>query len=75
MDCVAKVDAKICRIKETYQKVKLGLPWKPPMGLVEDLVAYTVSDLNMQRTTALSENISPRLLFTGMPVGYKNKLL
>jgi hypothetical protein len=36
-DYVAKVDAKIRRIKETYRNVKLGLPWKLPKVLVKDL--------------------------------------
>jgi hypothetical protein len=35
-DYVAKVDAKIRRIKETYRNVKLGLPWKLPKVLVKD---------------------------------------
>jgi hypothetical protein len=42
-DYVAKVDAKIRRIKETYRKVKHGLPWKSPQVLVKDLVGYSVS--------------------------------
>jgi hypothetical protein len=73
-DYVAKVDAKIRRIKETYRNVKLGLPWKLPKVLVKDLVAYIVSRLNIRRTTALSENVCPRVLFTGAPVDYKKEL-
>jgi hypothetical protein len=73
-DYVAKVDAKICRIKETYRNVKLGLPWKLPKVLVKDLIAYVVSRLNIRRTTALSENVSPRVLFIGTPVDYKKEL-
>jgi hypothetical protein len=42
-DYVSKVDAKIRRIKDTYRKVKLGLPWDLPTVLVEDLVVYVVS--------------------------------
>jgi hypothetical protein len=42
-DYVTKVDAKIRRIKETYRKVKHGLPWKLPRVLVKDLVGYSVS--------------------------------
>jgi len=33
-DYVAKADVKIHRIKDTYRKVKLGLPWKLPVVLV-----------------------------------------
>ncbi len=68
---MAKVDAKIRRIKETYRKVKQGLPWKLPAGLVRDLVGYAVSRLNIRRTQALSGNVCPRVLFTGIPVPYK----
>jgi hypothetical protein len=70
-DYVAKVDAKIRRIKETYRKVKHGLPWKLPKVLVRDLVGYAVSRLNIRRTQALSDNVCPRVLFTGVPVPYK----
>jgi hypothetical protein len=72
---VSKVDAKIRRIKDTYRKVKLGLPWDLPTVLVEDLVAYVVSRLNVRRTTSLSENVCPRVLFTGIPADYKKELL
>jgi hypothetical protein len=74
-DYVAKADAKIQRIKYTYRKVKLGLPWKLPAIPVKDLVAYTVSSLNIRCTTSLNENICPRVLFTGVPVDYKKELL
>jgi hypothetical protein len=70
-DYVSKVDAKIRRIKETYRKVKHGLPWKLPRVLVKDLVGYSVSRLNIPRTQALNENVCPRVLFTGVPVPYK----
>jgi hypothetical protein len=70
-DFVAKVDAKIRRVKETYRKVKHGLPWSLPQVLVKDLVGYSVSRLNVRRTQALSQNVCPRVLFTGMPVPYK----
>jgi hypothetical protein len=73
-DYVSKADAKIRRIKETYRKVKSGLPWELPGQLVGDLVAYCVSRLNIRRTTSLSENICPRVLFTGVPVDYKKEL-
>jgi len=74
-DYVSKVDAKIRRIKDLNRKVKLGLPWTLPVVLVKDLVAYAVSRINIRRTTALSENVCPRVLFTGVPVDYKKELL
>jgi len=74
-DYLAKADAKIRRVKDTYRKVKLGLPWKPPAILVKDLVAYAVSRLNIWRTTSLNENVCPSVLFTGVPADYKKDLL
>jgi hypothetical protein len=74
-DYVSKADAKIRRIKETYRKVKSGLPWELPGQLIGDLVAYCVSRLNIRRMTELAENICPRVLFTGVPVDYKKELM
>jgi len=73
-DHVAKVDIKIRRIKETARKVKAGLPWELPKQLIKDLITYAVSRINICRTTALGENICPRVLFTGIPVDYKKEL-
>ena len=73
-DYVAKVDAKIRRIKELYRSVKNGLPWKLPNILVKDLVAYAVARLNIFRTTALTQNVCPTVLFIGLKVNYKKEL-
>ena len=73
-DYVPKVDAKIRRLKEVYRAVKSGLPWQLPWSLVKDLVAYAVARINIQRTSALSENTAPRVAFTGMPVQYQKEL-
>jgi hypothetical protein len=73
-DYVAKVDSRIRCIKETYRSVKSGLAWSLPRSLVADLVAYVVSRMNIRRTSALSDNVCPRVLFTGMPVDYKKEL-
>ncbi len=43
-------------------------------GEENDLVAYAVSRLNIRHTTALSENICPKVLFTGIPVDYRKEL-
>jgi hypothetical protein len=55
-DYLAKADAKKRRVKDTYRKVKLGLPLKLPAVLVKDLGAYAVSRLNIWRVIYL---ISP----------------
>ena len=69
-----KVDAKIRRIKEVYRSVKSGLQWKSPNTLVKDLVAYAVARLNIFRTTALTQNVCPKVLFTGVKINYKKEL-
>jgi hypothetical protein len=73
-DYVAKVDAKIRRIKEISRKVKAGLNWKLPPTMVKDLVAYAVSWINIRRTMAINQNVCPCVLFTGMRVSYKKEL-
>jgi hypothetical protein len=73
-DFVPKVDIKIRRIKEVYRSIKAGLPWKLPPMLVRDLMAYAVSRINIRRTTAISQNVCPRVLFTGMRVDYRKEL-
>jgi hypothetical protein len=73
-DYVPKVDTKIRRIKEVYRGVKLDLPWKLPPTLVKDLVAYAVSRINIRRTTAINQNVCPRVLFTGLRVDFRKEL-
>jgi len=73
-DYVAKVDAKIRRIKEIYRSVKAGLKWKLPPTLVKDLVAYAVSRINIRRTMVINLNVCPRVLSTGMRINYKKEL-
>jgi hypothetical protein len=73
-DFVPKVDAKIRRIKEVYRSVKAAIPWKLPLSLVKDLVAYAVSRINVQRATAISQNDCPRVMFTGKRVDYRKEL-
>jgi hypothetical protein len=46
-DFVAKVDAKIRRIKEVYHSVKLGLLLKLPPILVKDLAAFAIACINV----------------------------
>jgi hypothetical protein len=62
------------RVKETFSKVKAGLPWELPRQLIGDLVAYIVSCLNIRRTTALGENICPKVLFTGLQLDSEKEL-
>ncbi len=38
------------------------------------MVAYVESRLNKRHTSALSENVCPRVLFSGVPISYKKEL-
>jgi hypothetical protein len=73
-DFVPKVDIKIRRTKEVYRGVKAELPWKLPPLMVKDLVAYAVSRINIWQTTAISQNVCPRVLFTGLRVDFTKEL-
>jgi hypothetical protein len=58
-DYVAKVDVKICRIKEIYRIVRARLKMKLLPTMVKDLVAYAVSRINIRRTMAINLNVCP----------------
>jgi len=73
-DYVPKVDIKIRRIKEVYRGVKLELPWKLPPLLVRDLMTYAVLQINIRRTTAINQNVCPRVLFTGLRSDFRKEL-
>ena len=68
---MAKVDAKIRRIKETYRSVKAGLAWKVPSSWVNDLLPYYMSMLNLRRTSALHVVTCPTFIFTGVKPMFK----
>jgi hypothetical protein len=73
-DYVPKVNIKIGRIKGVYRGVKPELPWRLPPLLVRDLVAYAVSRINIRRTTAINQNVCPRVLFIGLRVDFYKEL-
>ncbi len=73
-DFVSKVDQKIRRIKELYRSVKAGLPWTLPSRLVPALVNYTISRLNLRRTSALPGHMCPLYLFTGAKINFRKQL-
>ena len=70
----AKVDIKIRRVKELCRCVKESLPWQIPKTMVKDLVAYAVARSNIKRTTAINQNVCPKVLFTGVKVNFKKEL-
>jgi hypothetical protein len=68
------VDTKIRRIKEVYRAVKSTMPWPLPNMLVQDLVAYVVSRLNMRCTPAINHNVAPRGMFTGLKADFRKEM-
>jgi hypothetical protein len=74
-DHLAKVDAKIRRIKETARSILVGLPYTLPPNRVKDLVTYVVNRLNTRRTSALNDNVCPRSKFTGRKIDYKREFM
>ena len=70
----AKIDIKIWRVKEVCRSVQGSLAWKIPKTLVKDLIAYAVARINIFRTTAINQNVCPKVLFTGMKINLKKEL-
>ncbi len=57
-------------VKELYRSVKAELAWLPHVSWVKDLVAYAVSCIKLQCTSALNGTLSPRVLFTSCKTSY-----
>jgi len=70
-DHLDKVDTRIRRIKEMVRSIIAGLPYRLPRERLKDLVTYAVSRINLKRTSALIDNVSPRVKFTGVRPGYE----
>jgi len=64
------IDAKIFRIKESNRSVKNRLPWNLPLVMIKDLVAFVVSRINIERSTAIYQNVASEVLFTGLHVDF-----
>lgn len=73
-DHLAIVDAKIRRVKEMVRCIHSDLPWQLPRNRVPDLVAYAVSRINLRRTGASTNNVSPKVAFTGRKTRYSKEL-
>jgi hypothetical protein len=72
-DHLDKVDAKIRRVKETMRSIIAVLPYRLAKARIKDLVTYVVSRMNVRRTSALTDNVCPRVKFTGVKVDYKKE--
>ncbi len=72
-DHLDKVDSKIRRVKETMRSVIAGLPYQLSRARIKDLATYAVSRLNIRKTAALTDNVCPRVKFTGVKVDFKKE--
>jgi hypothetical protein len=68
-----KVDSKIRWVKEMVRAVIAGLPYRFSRERLKDLVTYTVSRINLKRTMSLTDNVCPRVKFTGVRPGYESE--
>ena len=50
--------------------MKNGLPWELPATMVKDLATYAVAHINIKQTTAINQNVCPKVLFTGIKVNF-----
>jgi hypothetical protein len=69
-DRLDKVDNKIHQVKEMVRAVIAGPPFKLGRERIKDLIAYTVSHIKLKYTTLLTDNMCPRVKFTGVHPGY-----
>jgi hypothetical protein len=73
-DYMSVVNTKTRRIKEVNGKVMPALDWNLPGMLIQDLAAYTLSCINMQRMMAINLNVAPRVMFTGLKADFQKEL-
>ena len=55
--------------------VVAGLPYKLPRVRVKDLVTYVINKINTRRSSAMNDNICPRVRFTGRKIDYRWEFL
>ncbi len=72
-DKLSRVDIKIRRLKDIVRSVIASLPWTLPTFLIKDLAQYSVSRMNVRRTTTLASLECPRVRFTGRKVNFKKE--
>jgi hypothetical protein len=72
---VPKADIQIRRVKEIMRGIKAVLQWKLLSLLLKDLVAFSVSRINIRRLMALNQNVCARFSFTGIKPDFWKELL
>ena len=72
-DHLPEVDIKIRRVKGIARSVIASLDWNLPKALVNDLITYCVSRINVRTTSALMGQECPRVRLTGRKMDYKKE--
>jgi len=72
-DHLPRLDIRIRRLKEMARSVLNSLDYKLPLSFVNQLVTFCVSRLNVQTTSSLVGNWSPRVRMTGRKVDFKKE--
>jgi hypothetical protein len=67
------VDNRMRHLKELSRSVYDGLPWTMPVILSEALLIYSVSRMNLRKSSTLAGE-SPRVAFTGRKPSWKSEL-
>ena len=62
-------------MKEIVRGIKVVLRRKLPLVLLKDLVAFSVSRMNIRKSMALNQNVCARVSFTGMKPDFWKELL
>jgi hypothetical protein len=74
-DYFPKPSIQIRRVKEMVRGSKAMLRMKLPLVLLKDLVAFSVSRMNIRRSMAFNQNVCARVSFTGMKPDFSKELL
>jgi len=72
-DHLPKLDIRIRRLKEMCRAVLNAIDYKLPLSLVNQLVTFCVSRINVQTTSSLTSNWCPRVRLTGRKVDFKKE--
>jgi hypothetical protein len=65
-DHLEKLASKIGRIKQMMRTVMMWLPFNIPKARIKDLATYAIIQINIRQTSALNDNVAPKVKFTGV---------
>ena len=72
-DHLSKVDIRIRRIKEMARSIISNLDWTMPKALVNELITFCVSRMNVMMSKSISGDECPRVKLTGRKIDYKKE--